>query len=234
MKNYYEDGRNFIMSEVVTREAISKFCAKNNLIKPQIGESWLHTCSEEAQVVVRAFGDYGDWWDGEPNEFVTQKQVDSWKKFLLISDETCQFFFHLTPNERQEAWIGFKEERSSDTFWNKLTSNKANGIDYFKNNKYGERLLLLHRLSRIYADDMFMNYAGNKMLDFIGSDEQLNFYQRLGKDGLKFNGQENDYLSQQEIDQERKKLGITKEEFNRFYMLDYGQRYLLLESRFIY
>ena len=107
-------------------------------------------------------------------------------------------------------------------------------MNYFKNNRYGERLLLLRRLSRVYADDMFMNYAGDQFLRLVGSATQLNFYQKLGLDGLKFNGQPNDYLSQKEIDQERKELGVTKEEFNRFYTLDFGERYLLFESSLFY
>ena len=140
----------------------------------------------------------------------------------------------MTLSERRWLFTAIKETLSSDKFWDDLMKNQNNHVNYFKNNQNGERLLLLRRLSRIYVDDMFMNYAGDQVLKLVGSDTQLNFYQKLGPDGLKFNGQPNTYLSQKEIDQEREELGVTKEEFKRFYTLDYGERYLLFESSLFY
>lgn len=230
----YKYGQAFICSEVVSREAMAKYCREHNLPVPQVGIPWTISCSTKLQNIIHAFGNYGDNWDGKSNQFITQKRIDSWKKFLLIPEDNYQEFFGLTPYERENIWSDFRRERASDDFWHQLIDNQANDVDHFRNNPDGERLLLLRRLSRIYVDDMFMNYAGSKMLNHIGDAEQTNFYQRWGKDGLKFNGHENEYLSQQEIDQEREELGIADEEFTRFYTLDYGQRFLLFESRFFY
>lgn len=235
INNPYFFIRLFIFSEVVAREAISRYCALHNLVKPRVGESWTSTCPIEAQQVVFKFGDRGDLWDGESNDFVSQSEINRWKEFLLISsNKNYQTFFNMTLSERRWLFTAIKETRSSDKFWNDLMKNQNNHVNYFKNDPHGERLLLLRRLSRIYADDMFMNYAGDQMLKLVGSDTQLNFYQKLGPAGLKFNGQPNNYLSQKEIDQEREELGVTKEEFKRFYTLDYGERYLLFESSLFY
>lgn len=233
--NPYTFIRLFIFSEVVSREAISRYCSQHNLVKPKVGEPWTLTSPEEAKQVVFEFGDRGDFWDGESNAFVNQSQINRWEKFLLVSPNgDYRTFFNMTPAERRWLFTAIKETRSSDDFASKLIKNINNHVNYFKNNRYGERLLLLRRLSRVYADDMFMNYAGDQVLRLVGSATQLNFYQKLGLDGLEFNGQPNDYLSQKEIDQERKELGVTKEEFNRFYTLDFGERYLLFESSLFY
>ena len=233
--NPYTFTRLFIFSDVVSREAISRYCSQHNLVKPKVGEPWTLTSPEEAKQVVFEFGDRGDFWDGESNTFVNQSQINRWKKFLLVSPNgDYRTFFNMTPAERRWLFTAIKETRSSDDFASKLIKNINNHVNYFKNNRYGERLLLLRRLSRVYADDMFMNYAGDQVLRLVGSATQLNFYQKLGLDGLKFNGQPNDYLSQEQIDQERKELGVTNEEFNRFYTLDYGERYLLFESSLFY
>ena len=233
--NPYTFIRLFIFSEVVAREAISRYCSEHNLVKPKVGEPWTLTCPTEAQTVTFEFGDRGDFWDGESNTFVNQSQINGWKKFLLVSSNgDYRTFFDMASTERRWLFTAIKETRSSDDFASKLIKNINNYVNYFKNNRYGERLLLLRRLSRVYADDMFMTYAGDQVLKLVGSDTQLNFYQQLGLDGLKFNGQPNAYLSQKEIDHEREELGVTKEEFKRFYTLDYGERYLLFESSLFY
>lgn len=232
--NAYEFCRLFIYSEVVARYAISKYCAQHNLIKPKIGDSWSETCPTEAREVSFEFGDQGDLWDGKSNKFISQSEIDDWKKFLLISKKHYQEFFDMTAEERSRLFVELKEVRSSEEFCQKLIQNQMNGVNHFENDHYGKRLLSLRRLSRMYVDDMFISLAGVSILEFIGSDIQFNFYQQYGPDGLKFNGQPNIYLSQEQMNFERKALGISQEEFDKFYMLDSGERCLLFETSLFY
>ena len=230
----YKASRLFILNRVVLRNAILRYCKSESMMVPKIGESWAELFPNKVRTVTNSFGKYGELWDGESNEFISPSEIKLWKQFLLVPDADYNTFFHLSSSERKNLWSNLQREQVSERYLKQVFINQANHVNYFKGDPQGKRLLLLKRLSRIYVDDMFMNLAGTSMIKLTGSDVQLSFYQKMGPDGLQFNGQPNSYLCQQEIDYERQELGITQDEFKRFYTLNFDERCLLFQSSWLY
>lgn len=170
--------RLFIFSKVIAREAISRYCSEYNLVKPEVDELRTLTCLTETQIVMFELGDRGDFWDGESNAFVNQSQINGQKRFLPVSlNGNYRIFFDMASTEQHQLFTTIRETRFSDDFASKLTKNTNNYVNYFKNNRCGGWLLLLRRLSHVYADDMFMSYIGDQVPKLVGSNTQLNFHQ---------------------------------------------------------
>lgn len=222
--------RPFILSEVVTSQVYRNLAENpdNLLLSPTHRYSGIipGNCPEAGKL----FGLFGDDWDGKSNKFITNGEIKQWKDFLMVPNDDYNDYFALSSDERESTWELFRRRHSMGAFQKMVDE----GVDHFKGDMRGERLLLCRRLSKIFLDDMFLNYADGRELEMLGSLERDMFYADWGQDGLKFNGQPNAYISQSEIDKEMKFLGITKQEFNQFYSLTYGERYLLLESRWYY
>lgn len=219
--------RAFLLAEIVTCQVLGRkpydkwFGQEDPLPKRRISGG---TSNIEA---VQLFGLYGDNWDGKENEMISKEEIEKWKKFLVVSDAEYDTYFAFPAGLRKIYWEEIQQEHIMGTF----RGESFNGYDHFKGDPHGERLLLLRRFSKIIVDDMFLNYADGRELQLLGSPERSRFYHSWGTDGLIFSGKPNQYISQAEIDAERDFLGISTDEFNRFYALDYGERYLLLKSR---
>lgn len=215
LKDISVSTRLFILQNVVTRVARSKLTDVND---------------QQYYNFDSLFGDNGELWNGQANQFLNQSTITWWQNFLLIDKTHFNEFFHLTSIQREMLQGECMNDKSSVEYKRKLRYKELRFNNPWTHHKKLNRLLKLYLLESLILDDMYSNAISQD------SDIDRRTLRSSYEPGSLFfeEGGGNEYIDAKEIGTERIRVGVTFKDYYNFFYLTVDDRDSLYESLMLY